>query len=110
MLKIAVATSDGISVNTHFGKAQFFRIYEINGENYQLLEIRDAVAACQHQRTHSQTDFDTVISLLQDCKALFVKKIGQNAADYLIQKRVRVFETSAEIPVLIQQIIRQKLL
>ena len=31
--RIAVATSDGIVVNQHFGRADKFRIYDINQDN-----------------------------------------------------------------------------
>ncbi|MBQ8176353.1 MAG: dinitrogenase iron-molybdenum cofactor biosynthesis protein [Oscillospiraceae bacterium] len=110
MYRVAVATSDGISVNEHFGKAKFFRIYEFDDSEYQYIGIRDAVAACQHRRTHNETDFDRVISLLSDCCALFVQKIGEGAAAYLISKNVRVFEVNAEIEPLLKKIIADKLL
>ncbi len=109
MARIAAATSDGISVNVHFGKALFFRIYEIYEDHYEFLEVRDVIAACQHTRTHSQTDFDAVAALLHDCDAIFVQKIGQSAADYLIRKQIRVFEVNAEIEPLLNQIITDQL-
>lgn len=105
MYRVAVATSDGVTVNEHFGKAKFFRVYELDGSGYRYAETRDAVEACQHRRTHSETDFDRVISLLSDCRALFVQKIGEGAAAYLISKNVRVFETDEAIEPLLKKII-----
>lgn len=105
MYRVAVATSDGVTVNEHFGKANFFRIYELDSSGYRYVEARDAVEACQHVRTHSETDFDRVIALLSDCKALFVQKIGQGAAAYLISKNVRVFEVNASVDLLLKKVI-----
>ncbi len=105
MAKIAVASTDGININEHFGKAIFFRVYEIKDKAFSFVELRDAVAACQHARSHSQTDFDRVIELLSDCDAVFVSKIGEGAAAYLISKGLRVFEVSGEINAVFEKVI-----
>lgn len=109
MSKIAVASTDGVNINEHFGKAAFFRVYEINDGAYSFSELRDAVAACQHARTHSQTDFDRIIELLSDCDAVFVSKIGEGAAAYLISKGMRVFEVSGEINAVFEKIIEDNI-
>lgn len=108
MTKIALASTDGIHINEHFGKAVFFRVYEIKDDNYSFLELRDAIAACQHARTHSQSDFDRVIDLLSDCDAILVSRIGEGAAAYLISKGLRVFEVSGEINAVFEKIIEDK--
>ena len=41
-LKIAVATSDGLNVDLHFGQAAQFSIYELHGDNFELVEKRAA--------------------------------------------------------------------
>ena len=38
--KIAVASSDGQTVNQHFGSASFLKIYAVEGLDYQFLEDR----------------------------------------------------------------------
>lgn len=108
MAKIALASRDGVNVNEHFGRAAFFRVYELADNSYSFLEVRDAVAACQHSRTHSKTDFDTVIELLADCDAILVEKIGEGAAAYLISKGVRVFEVSGSIDGVLNKLIEDK--
>ena len=110
MAKIALASKNGVDVDEHFGRAAFFRIYELSENGYSFLESRDAVAACQHARTHSKTDFDTVIDLLSDCDALLVEKIGEGAAVYLISKGVRVFEVRGNINEVLNKFIADKLL
>ena len=110
MPKVAVATSDGFEVNEHFGHAKFFRIYELGESEYTFLEVRDAVAVCQHQLGHDTTRFDKIIELLSDCDALLVQKIGEGAAAYLIQKNVRVFEVSGSIDAVLKKFISDKIL
>lgn len=109
MARIALASRDGIHVNEHFGRATFFRVYQLTDSGYSFLESRDAVAACQHRRTHSKTDFDTVIELLADCDAVLVEKIGEGAAAYLIAKGVRVFEVSGSIDGVLHKLIEEHL-
>lgn len=110
MAKIAIATSDGFTVNEHFGHAKFFRVYELTDTDYTFLDVRDAVAACQHQLGHDTTRFDKIIELLSDCDALLVQKIGESAAGYLISRNVRVFEVSGPIDGVLKKIIADKLI
>ena len=42
-VKIAVASSDGETVNEHFGRAVSFRIYRLHDAGYKLLEVREKV-------------------------------------------------------------------
>lgn len=104
MSRIAVSTHSGELIDEHFGHAKFFRVYEISEGGYELLEVRDAVAACQHALGHDTTRFDKIIELLSDCDALFVEKIGIGAAAYLIEKGVRVFEAKGSIEALLQKL------
>ncbi|MCR5479927.1 MAG: dinitrogenase iron-molybdenum cofactor biosynthesis protein [Ruminococcus sp.] len=109
MARLAVATSDGFTVNEHFGHAKFFRVYDINQSGYDFIEVRDAVAACQHRLGHDTTRFDKIIELLSDCDALLVQKIGEGAAAYLIAKNVRVFEVSGSIDAVLEKFIADKI-
>ena len=109
MARLAVATSDGFTVNEHFGHAKFFRVYDINQSGYDFIEVRDAVAACQHRLGHDTTRFDKIIELLSDCDALLVQKIGEGAAAYLIERGVRVFEVSGSIDGVLKKFIADRI-
>ena len=62
-IRVAVASSDGIVVNSHFGRARDFYIYEVSeNEDTVLLEKRELVPICeaghhdaQRRLYHSQT-------------------------------------------------------
>lgn len=110
MPKAAVATSDGFTVNEHFGHAQFFRVYELGDTSHEFLEVRDAVAVCQQTLGHDTTRFDKIIELLSDCDAVLVQKIGEGAAAYLISKGVRVFEVSGRIDAVLDKFVADKLI
>ena len=110
MARIAAASGDGITVNEHFGHAQFFRIYDISEDGYSFMETRDAVAACQHSLGHDTTRFDKIIELLSDCDALLVQKIGDGAAAYLIEKNIRVFEVNGSIDAILKKFISDRIL
>ncbi len=110
MSKIAIATSDGFTVNEHFGHAKFFYVYELSECGHSFVEIRDAVAVCQQALGHDTTRFDKIIELLSDCDAVLVQKIGEGAAAYLIERGVRVFEVSGVIDAVLDRIIADRLL
>ena len=102
MAKIAAASTDGIHINEHFGRAAFFRIYELTDKSCDFLEVRDAVAVRQHMREHDKSDFDRLVELLSDCDAVLAVRIGEGAAAYLIEKGLRVFEASGPIEAVLQ--------
>jgi len=109
MPRVAIASTDGKFINEHFGRASFFHIIEITDDTYKFVESRDAVACCQ-QQSHNESDFDRVISLLTDCDAILVSRIGWSAAAYLISKGIRVFESPGFIDDVIKKVISDKLL
>lgn len=108
MSRIAIASNDGVNVNEHFGRAAFFRIYDVNADGHNFVEVRDAVAACQKQRVHSKTNFDLTLDLLSDCEAILVSRIGEGAAAYIISKGIRVFEVSGNIDAVLDRLVLDK--
>ena len=108
MSKVAIASTDGVNVNEHFGRAAFFRIYEVDEKSHDFLEIRDAVAACQQKRVHNQTNFDLTLNLISDCDAIIVSRIGEGAAAYIIRKGFRVFEVCGKIDAVLDKFVLDK--
>ena len=39
-MKVAFATTDGINVDEHFGRAGIFAVYELTPEDYRFVELR----------------------------------------------------------------------
>lgn len=102
--KIAIASSDGIVVNSHFGHANQFYIYEIADDDIKLLEIRKVEPVCQGGN-HDDGKLNENMDRLSDCKYLLVSRIGNGAAMIAEQKGIIPYE----IPGLIRESIEQLL-
>ncbi len=53
-IKVAIASSDGLNVDLHFGQAKFFLIYELKGSNFELTEKRE-VPVLENESTSPDT-------------------------------------------------------
>lgn len=89
--RIAVASSDGIVVNSHFGHAAQFYIYEIKEDDVRLLEIRKVDPVCQGG-THDDKRLGETIDKIADCKYLLASRIGYGAAAAVGQRGIVPYE------------------
>jgi predicted Fe-Mo cluster-binding NifX family protein len=105
-MRIAFA-STGEYIDQHFGSARYFQVYDIEGDEYRHVGQRRTAAKCQG---NCEGGFDHLLKALDDCDAVFVAKIGQGAAAFMIAKGKRVFEASGEVEEIIAQIIGRNLL
>lgn len=104
--RVGFASIDGISIDQHFGSARYWQIYDI-GENAEFVETRKTVPGC---RGHCDGGFEHILNALDDCNAIFVLKIGENAARAVINRGIRVFEASGEIEEIILRLIEDDML
>lgn len=104
--KIAVASSDGITVNQYFGRSEQFLIYEVNDEEwtYTQVEIRPNKAACQMGEHDNHALFLSAYNL-RDCKYVIVSRVGPGARNALKDQGVEVYE----LPGIIEDSIEQML-
>lgn len=92
MSKVAVASTDGIAINEHFGKAEEFWIYESDEQGaYQFLE----------RRTKSLDEFTehqaATVQLLADVEVVLVSKIGPGAEKELRREGIIALSVSGSI-------------
>jgi predicted Fe-Mo cluster-binding NifX family protein len=111
---IAVATSDGIVVNRHFGKAEQFLVLALDAENQiHRLEMRSVNPVCAGG-THEDDRLEKAADSLTDCKYVLVSRIGQGAAQVLEQKGITPMELPGMIEDSVQKLVQyeeiQKLL
>jgi lactoylglutathione lyase len=96
MLRIAVASRDGTTVNLHFGQTQEFLVYDVTAEGASLIARRDiesnALSAGEDPR-------ETVCRILADCKVLLVAKIGPMPAEKLGNAGIDAIDAHAGKPV-----------
>ena len=108
--KVAVASTDGIVVNQHFGHAERFHIVELHTDDLtsRYTETRPVQRVCQGHE-HSDSAFDAVLETLSDVSAILVAKIGQGASDYLESKGMLVYESPFLVDAVIEKILKDKL-
>jgi predicted Fe-Mo cluster-binding NifX family protein len=87
-MKIAVASSDGIVINAHFGKADSFYIYDYQGEVIRLIEKRIGKPFC-HFGEHDETKLTDAVELLADCAKVYVLQIGKGAEEALFARGIQ---------------------
>ncbi|HEX2927912.1 MAG TPA: NifB/NifX family molybdenum-iron cluster-binding protein [Ruminiclostridium sp.] len=104
--RIAVASSDGINIDLHFAKASQFYIYDIRDDGFDFFELRK----CDAVHSHSETEFDSTLETLRDCKAVVVSKVGTGALTYLSAKGLRAFEAPYPIEIVLDKMISKKIL
>jgi nitrogen fixation protein NifX len=89
--KIAVASSDGKNINEHFGKANEFLIYKVDGTNYKYLELREANSFCNNGQ-HNENKLLSSVEALAGCRAVLVSNIGNGAAKTLKSNGIEPLE------------------
>ncbi|WP_371379647.1 NifB/NifX family molybdenum-iron cluster-binding protein [Sporomusa aerivorans] len=77
MPKVAVASTDGITINEHFGRTKEFWIYEAAESGaYTFLERRETPPAVRTLSVHATGN---AVELLYDVEAVLVARIGRQA-------------------------------
>lgn len=104
-IKVAVASTDGKYINQHFGKADKFLIFQINGpEDYEFIELRETEPSCGNYRDECQGTIVDTATLLSDCKAVIVSQIGPGASQKLINNGIIPFSNPCFIEEALKQI------
>jgi len=92
--KVAIASTDGESVNQHYGKSEKFYIYSIDDEvGYDLTEERLVQAVCQNG-SHIIEEMNKSVSQFLDCKYIAASRIGDGALSVMNKNGI----TGMELP------------
>ena len=126
-IKVAIASSDGLNVDLHFGQAKSFLIYELKGSKFELTEKRELPP--QNDTPVVSTDSTTggygcgsgcggsgfgcgsgggcgggaggplapAVELLLDCRAVVAAQIGQGMGRQFQRNAISVFDI--ELPI-----------
>jgi nitrogen fixation protein NifX len=94
-MKIAFATTDGVNVDEHFGRAGAFAVYDLTKDGFAFSETRRFAGgrdrAVEESKGMGQTHDDLVekkVSRLADCKIVYLTEIGGPSASRLIRKGI----------------------
>jgi nitrogen fixation protein NifX len=92
-MKVAFATTDGINVDEHFGRAGMFAIYELTKDGYRFVEMRKFAdgrdTEIEDTKGMGEVHDDRVqkkVDKLSDCKIVYLTEIGGPSAARLVKK------------------------
>lgn len=132
--KIAIASTDGVVINAHFGSTETFLIVrvEADGSFQQLGRTKPATvllhqvvehpvlgqdtsscgsgSSCKSQGGgcgggHDETQINEKIVQILDCRCLLCKKVGAGVKKQLEKKSIAVFEVDYKIEAALKKII-----
>ena len=89
----AFASVDGLNVDEHFGHARYWQIYDFSGDG-EFVETLKMPPVCGGS---CSDNFAPAYELLKDCAALFVAKIGEPAAAYMLSRGLKVYEAAGSV-------------
>ncbi|MBF0345504.1 MAG: nitrogen fixation protein NifX [Nitrospirae bacterium] len=106
MIRVAFATTEGETINEHFGRCGTFSIYEIGAQGYAFVHTR--VFANGRDKTvedtkgmghiHDEVVEDKVESL-SDCKILYITEIGGPSAARLVKRSIMPVKVKSEVKI-----------
>jgi len=93
-IRIAAASSDGVTIDRHFGHADVFSIWETvaDGASFTEIERRQVSPPCQHGH-HEADAMQAVVAALGDCRYVLAEAIGRVAAAHLAASGITPLET-----------------
>ena len=90
-LKVAIATSDLKALDSHFGSAKRFAVFEVTPSSSRLLEALDFDTVSDQSGAHDTTGDDRIgpkVAALKGVNLLFVLAIGGPAAARVVAARI----------------------
>ena len=90
--RVALATTDNIHVNQHFGRAESFLIVDVdeNGR-FEEIEQRFVIPVCQGGH-HDNDKMKRGVQGVKDCNFVVAAKIGPGAVYELEQQGIAAFD------------------
>jgi nitrogen fixation protein NifX len=105
-MKVAFATTDGINVDEHFGRAGSFAIYDLSRAGYHFAELRkfaegmdQAVVGTREQGALHDETVQNKVDRLADCKIIFMTEIGGPSAARLVKKGIMPMKVKSIMPI-----------
>ena len=86
-VRVAFASSDGYVVDTHFGRATSFYIYQYYDDDYVFIEERKVSPVCLGGE-HSTAKMKENVALFSDCQYIVALRIGMGAMAIIQDKGI----------------------
>ena len=98
-MMIAVATNDGVSINQHFGHAERFLIYEVEGGQVRLVDEKRVERYCSFDQDHPLRGhiLRDIAAALDGCRVIVCSQIGEAPRMELERLGIDCFVTEGPI-------------
>jgi predicted Fe-Mo cluster-binding NifX family protein len=107
--RFAVATETGTVVDTHFGQANEFYIYESDEKNARFVETRKVVKYCNGPQCENKEDrWNSVIRAISDCEAVLALRIGPTPEKRLKENGIGAIMTYERVETAVLQAAKEK--
>jgi len=92
---VATASSDSKNIDLHFGQAEFFDVYQVDGLQYSFLEKRVYVPAQEdapRESTACCAHAGAKVQLLKDCRGIAAARVGFKVQKELSKLGISIFD------------------
>ena len=96
MLRVAFASNDRSTVNQHFGAAEGFAIYALDGKRAQLVELSEFPT---EPMDGNENRLPAKIATLAGCAAVYCLAVGASAARQLLAAGVEPIRLDDEVAI-----------
>ena len=98
LYRLAFASSDGVHVNEHFGRAERFYtvLLDTEKEDYEFEQYREVGPSC-HGGEHEVSGFAAALDILSDVSVIVAQRAGPGAKKYIEENGIRVYQIPLEI-------------
>ena len=115
--KIAVATSDGLNVDLHFGATEIFSIYEVEHLDFAKTESRTVPdfkvevsqgcksgcdSGCGDRNGCHGEEKSATVEMLSDCRCIVCTKIGRNILKQFQRRAISTFDVTMPVKEIIR--------
>ena len=94
-MKVAFTSTDGSRIDTHFGTATSFFIWEIGPKTAECLGKVHAITSARDE----EDKIAARAAAIADCAIVYTMQIGGPAAAKLVSHRIHPMKTGTEVPV-----------
>jgi MoaA/NifB/PqqE/SkfB family radical SAM enzyme len=107
--RFAVATRTGAIVDTHFGQANEFYIYEGDEKNTRFVETRKVFKYCNGPQCDNKEDrWQSVISAVSDCEAVLAMRIGPTPEKRLKENGIEAITTYERVETAVSEAAKKR--
>ena len=96
-MKVAFATKDGVMINDHFGWANEFMVFDIQENDFSLVERRVVQASDPDFEPEELDKINARIETIKDCAIVYCNNIGAVSAARVIRNKIHPIKVAESV-------------